>query len=148
MALIYYLTHVHLDYGTRELLPAECERIGIRKPLIVTDAGVRAAGVLQKVLDALPTSLRGPIYDRTPSNPTETAVREAAAMFIEHRCDGLIAVGGGSSLDCAKRRRHAPGPLRHLRPSRRRRQDHRPRGAADRCPPPRHPAARWHAARS
>jgi alcohol dehydrogenase class IV len=112
--LIYYLTHVHLDYGTRELLPAECERIGIKKPLIVTDAGVRAAGVLQKVLDALPASLHGPIYDRTPSNPTEAAVREAAAMYREHGCDGLIAVGGGSSLDCAKGVAIAathPGPL-------------------------------------
>ena len=106
MALIYYLTHVHLDYGTRELLPAECERIGIKRPLIVTDAGVRAAGVLQKVLDALPASTQGsggfPVFDRTPSNPTEAAVREAAAIYREHGCDGLIAVGGGSSLDCAK----------------------------------------------
>ncbi|MBC8056099.1 MAG: iron-containing alcohol dehydrogenase [Rhizobiales bacterium] len=118
MALIYYLTHVHLEFGARKLLPDECERIGIKKPLIVTDAGVRAAGVLQKVLDALPTALQGPggfvIYDRTPSNPTEAAVREAAAMFVEHGCDGLIAVGGGSSLDCAKGVAIAathPGPL-------------------------------------
>jgi 4-hydroxybutyrate dehydrogenase len=114
MALIYYLTHIHLEYGARSLLAAECERVGIKKPLIVTDAGVRAAGVLQKVLDALPPSLQGPIYDRTPSNPTEAAVREAAAMFNEHGCDGLIAVGGGSSLDCAKGVAIAathPGPL-------------------------------------
>ncbi|MEP7099531.1 MAG: iron-containing alcohol dehydrogenase [Burkholderiales bacterium] len=118
MALIYYLTHVHLEFGARKLLAAECERIGIKKPLIVTDAGVRAAGVLQKVLDALPPSLQGPggfvVYDRTPSNPTEAAVREAAAMFNEHHCDGLIAVGGGSSLDCAKGVAIAathPGPL-------------------------------------
>ena len=114
MSLIYYLTHIHLDFGTRSLLASECERIGIKKPLIVTDAGVRAAGVLQKVLDALPVSLQGPVYDRTPSNPTEAAVREAAAMFNEHGCDGLIAVGGGSSLDCAKGVAIAathPGPL-------------------------------------
>ncbi|CAN5178275.1 iron-containing alcohol dehydrogenase [soil metagenome] len=114
MALIYYLTHVHLDFGSRSLLASECERVGIKKPLIVTDAGVRAAGVLQKVLDALPASLQGVIYDRTPSNPTEAAVREAAAMFVEHGCDGLIAVGGGSSLDCAKGVAIAathPGPL-------------------------------------
>ena len=118
MALIYYLTHVHLEFGARQLLGAECERIGIKKPLIVTDAGVRAAGVLQKVLDALPASLRGAsgfvVYDRTPSNPTEAAVREAAALFVENRCDGLIAVGGGSSLDCAKGVAIAathPGPL-------------------------------------
>ena len=114
MALIYYLTQIHLEFGARSLLAAECERIGIGKPLIVTDAGVRAAGVLQKVLDALPAALQGPVYDGTPSNPTEAAVREAAAMYREHGCDGLIAVGGGSSLDCAKGVAIAathPGPL-------------------------------------
>ena len=114
MALIYYLTHVNLGFGARELLSAECERVGITKPLIVTDAGVRAAGVLQQVLDALPASLQGPIYDGTPSNPTEAAVREAAALYREAGCDGLIAVGGGSSLDCAKGVAIAathPGPL-------------------------------------
>jgi 4-hydroxybutyrate dehydrogenase len=114
MSLIYYLTQVHLDFGSRAMLPAECERIGIKKPLIVTDAGVRAAGVLQKVLDALPAALQVPVYDRTPSNPTEAAVREAAALYRERGCDGLIAVGGGSSLDCAKGVAIAathPGPL-------------------------------------
>ena len=114
MALIYYLTHVHIEFGARSLLAAECERVGIRKPLVVTDAGVRAAGVLQKVQGALPASLQGPVYDRTPSNPTEAAVREAVAMFHAHGCDGLIAVGGGSSLDCAKGVAIAathPGPL-------------------------------------
>ncbi len=114
MALIYYLTHIHLAHGARALLGAECARVGIAKPLIVTDAGVRAAGVLQQVLDALPPALRGPIYDTTPSNPTEAAVRDAATMFRAHGCDGLIAVGGGSSLDCAKGVAIAathPGPL-------------------------------------
>jgi alcohol dehydrogenase class IV len=114
MALIYYLTHVHLEFGARSLLASECERVGIRKPLIVTDAGVVAAGVLQKVLDALPASLHGPVYDRTPSNPTEAAVREAAQLYVQRGCDGLIAVGGGSSLDCAKGVAIAathPGPL-------------------------------------
>ena len=103
MALLYYLTHVHLDFGVRELLGSECARVGISRPLIVTDAGVRAAGVLQTVLDAMPSSFRSsPVYDGTPSNPTEAAVREAAAMYRAQGCDGLIAVGGGSSLDCAK----------------------------------------------
>jgi 4-hydroxybutyrate dehydrogenase len=114
MALLYYLTHVHLEFGARSLLAAECERVGIKKPLIVTDAGVRTAGVLQKVLDALPVSLHGPVYDRTPSNPTEAAVREAAAIYRARGCDGLIAVGGGSSIDCAKGVAIAathPGPL-------------------------------------
>src|SRR3982751_2033002 len=53
MAFIYYLTQIQLDSGALQLLPAECERIGIRKPLVVTDAGVRAAGVLDQALAAL-----------------------------------------------------------------------------------------------
>jgi hypothetical protein len=115
MALIKYLTDIQIDAGARALLPAECERTGIAKPLIVTDAGVRAAGVLQQVLDALPPAMRGAVYDGTPPNPTEAAVREAVALFDRHGCDGLIAVGGGSAIDCAKgaaiAARH-PGPLK------------------------------------
>ena len=102
MALIQYLTQIHIEHGARKLLAGECERIGIKKPLIVTDAGVRAAGVLQQVLDALPADMRGAVYDGTPPNPNEQAVREAVALFNRHGCDGLIAVGGGSSIDCAK----------------------------------------------
>ncbi len=102
MALIQYLTQIHIEANARRLLAGECQRVGIGKPLIVTDAGVRAAGVLQQVLDALPAALRGAVYDGTPSNPTEAAVREAVALFRQHGCDGLIAVGGGSSIDCAK----------------------------------------------
>jgi alcohol dehydrogenase class IV len=115
MALINYLTQINIEFGARKLLAAECERIGIKKPLIVTDAGVRAAGVLTMLLDALPADMRGAVYDGTPPNPNEAAVRAATAVFEAHRCDGLIAVGGGSSIDCAKgtaiAARH-PGPLK------------------------------------
>ncbi|MEK9950946.1 MAG: iron-containing alcohol dehydrogenase [Curvibacter sp.] len=101
MALIYYVTQVQFDFGAIRLLPAECERHGITRPLIVTDAGVRAAGLLQKALDALP-GLPVAVFDQTPSNPTEGAVRAAAGIYQAQRCDGLIAVGGGSAIDCAK----------------------------------------------
>ena len=114
MALIQYLTQIHIDFGARQVLAAECERVGITRPLIVTDAGVRAAGVLAMLQQALPAALQGPVYDGTPSNPTEAAVRAATRMFADGGCDGLIAVGGGSSIDCAKgvaiAARHA-GPL-------------------------------------
>ena len=102
MALIQYLTQIHIDFGARQVLAAECERVGITRPLIVTDAGVRAAGVLAMLQQALPAALQGPVYDGTPSNPTEAAVRAATRMFADGGCDGLIAVGGGSSIDCAK----------------------------------------------
>src|SRR3954468_9227634 len=101
MAFINYVTQIQFDFGAIALLKAECERVGITRPLVVTDAGVKAAGVLQKALDALP-GLPVAIFDQTPSNPTEAAVRAAVAVYKANRCDGLIAVGGGSGIDCAK----------------------------------------------
>lgn len=101
MALIYYLTQIQFDYGSIALLKSECARVGITRPLVVTDAGVKAAGVLQKALDALP-GLPVTVFDQTPSNPTEAAVMAAAALYKASGCDGLIAVGGGSAIDCAK----------------------------------------------
>ena len=101
MAFIYYITQVQFEFGAVKLLRQECERVGITRPLIVTDPGVKAAGVLQKALDALP-GMRVAVFDQTPSNPTEAAVRAAAAVYTLQGCDGLIAVGGGSAIDCAK----------------------------------------------
>jgi 4-hydroxybutyrate dehydrogenase len=63
--------------------------------------GVKAAGVLQKALDALP-GMPYAVFDQTPSNPTEAAVRAATEIYKAQGCDGLIAVGGGSAIDCAK----------------------------------------------
>ncbi|MFD1709178.1 iron-containing alcohol dehydrogenase [Ottowia sp. GY511] len=114
MALIQYLTQIEFDYGAVAQLPAHCARVGITRPLIVTDAGVRAAGVLQPVLDAL-GDLPCAVFDQTPSNPTEAAVRAATALYQQQKCDGLIAVGGGSAIDCAKGVAIAathPGPLK------------------------------------
>src|SRR5215208_8187790 len=101
MAFIYYVTQIQFDYGAVQLLKQECQRVGITRPLVVTDAGVRAAGVLQKALDAL-SGMPVAVFDQTPSNPTEAAVRAAAEMYKANRCDGLVAVGGGSAIDCAK----------------------------------------------
>jgi 4-hydroxybutyrate dehydrogenase len=101
MAHIQYLTQIHLDPGVVQLLRGECERVGLHKPLIVTDAGVRAAGVLDKAIAAL-GDMPHAVFDGTPSNPTEAAVRAACRIFDAERCDGLIAVGGGSSIDLAK----------------------------------------------
>ena len=101
MSFINYVTQIQIDFGAINLLKAECERVGISRPLIVTDAGVKAVGILDKALAALP-GLQVSVFDQTPSNPTEAAVRAAAAAYKQHHCDGLIALGGGSSIDCAK----------------------------------------------
>jgi 4-hydroxybutyrate dehydrogenase len=101
MAFIYYVTQIQFDFGAVNLLKQECERVGITRPLVVTDPGVKAAGVLQPALDALP-GMPIAVFDQTPSNPTEAAVRAAVEVYRTNRCDGLIAVGGGSAIDCAK----------------------------------------------
>lgn len=115
MAFINYVTQIQFDFGAIQLLRQECERVGISKPLIVTDPGVKAAGILQKAVDAL-GGMPHAIFDQTPSNPTEAAVRAAAEIYKAQRCDGLIAVGGGSAIDCAKGVAIAAtheGPLSH-----------------------------------
>jgi 4-hydroxybutyrate dehydrogenase len=113
MALINYITQVQLDHGALSLLPQELERAGIAKPLVVTDAGVRAAGLLDRAVAALGGRAHA-VFDATPSNPTERAVRAAADVYRSEGCDGLVAIGGGSSIDLAKGVAIAathPGPL-------------------------------------
>ncbi len=102
MALIQYLTHIQFDFGAVRLLQAECDRIGIKRPLVVTDQGVRAIGLVDAVISNLKQREPAIIFDETPPNPNERAVQKAAAMYIENDCDGVIAIGGGSSIDLAK----------------------------------------------
>ncbi len=101
MALIQYLTQIQFEQGALRLLRSECERLGLRKPLVVSDAGVQAAGILARALEAL-APLPCAVFTDTPPNPTEAAVRAAVALYRQQGCDGLVAVGGGSAIDCAK----------------------------------------------
>ncbi len=115
MALIHYITQIQIEFGAVRLLAQECARAGITRPLVVTDPGVKAAGVLQPALNAL-VGLPVAVFDQTPANPTEAAVRAAVEIYRVHSCDGLIAVGGGSAIDCAKGIAIAAthdGPLTH-----------------------------------
>ncbi|MCQ4280442.1 iron-containing alcohol dehydrogenase [Pseudomonas stutzeri] len=102
MALINYITQVQFAFGAIELVQQECERIGIRRPLVVTDAGVRATGIVDRVIAKLADPAALEVYDQTPPNPNEAAVRQAAELYRAGGFDGIIAVGGGSSIDLAK----------------------------------------------
>lgn len=76
---------------------------GVKRALIVTGPNVRKHGLTDPVLTALEANGIGyEIYDRTPANPTIYAIEEAFALYRERACDALIAVGGGSPIDCAK----------------------------------------------
>ena len=85
MAFIYYVTQIQFEFGAIKLLRQECERVGISRPLIVTDPGVKAAGILQKALDALP-GLSVAVFDRRlptrpkrPCAPQPSCTKPAAA---------------------------------------------------------------------
>lgn len=102
MASINYITQINFGYGVLDSLQAECRRLGIERPLIITDAGVRQAGIIDNVLAQLDAQTPAKVFDQTPPNPDEKTVRSAVRAFHEGAHDGLIAVGGGSSIDLAK----------------------------------------------
>ena len=102
MATLTYLTTTHFDFGSIQNLNTELGKAGITRVFIATDAGVRAAGLVDKVTDALEDDLPISIFDETPGNPTEAAVMKAFEQYTADGCDGVLAIGGGSAMDLGK----------------------------------------------
>lgn len=103
MSLITYVTRVHFADGVvDEALAAELDDLGIRRPLIVTDRGVAKAGLLDRLEDAMPASATPLLFGESPPWPSETAATAIAELYHEQHCDGLIALGGGTTIDLAK----------------------------------------------
>ncbi|MFB6184940.1 MAG: iron-containing alcohol dehydrogenase family protein [Haloarculaceae archaeon] len=76
---------------------------GVDRALVVTDEGVRSAGVLDPVLDAIEDAGGDyTVFDGVVPDPTDTVVHEAARQYDEVDADGLVGIGGGSSIDTAK----------------------------------------------
>jgi len=102
MATLTYLTTTHFDFGSIQNLNTELGKAGITRVFIATDAGVRAAGLVDKVTDARENDLPISIFDETPGNPTEAAVTKAFEQYTADGCDGVLAIGGGSAMDLGK----------------------------------------------
>jgi len=100
MTRIAYLTSIDFGPGTLASLAAATRDLAIRRPLLVADGGVLAAGLVAKATADLPAGT--PLFLDTPPNPTEAAVRAALAMYRAEDCDGIVALGGGSPIDLAK----------------------------------------------
>jgi choline dehydrogenase len=73
--------------------------LGVTRPLLVTDPGVAAAGLTERALEHLNGAV---VFDRVRPNPDIALIDEGAALYAESGCDGLVGLGGGSSLDTAK----------------------------------------------
>src|SRR2546423_3832393 len=89
--------------GAIQELGSEATQLGMRRPLLVTDGGVKAAGLLDTALESLRRSDVEPVvFDRVRANPGVELVDAGAAEYRAQGCDGLVAIGGGSSMDTAK----------------------------------------------
>jgi alcohol dehydrogenase class IV len=91
-----------IDFGPGELqgLPAAMAELGISRPLFISDRGLAASGLADKVQALMPEVTAA--YLDTPSNPTEAAVFDALEVYRGNSCDGVVALGGGSPIDLAK----------------------------------------------
>ena len=99
--LINYITRVQFGYGALATLTDELPLAGIRRALVVTDKPIAALGMVDRVRALVGDKVAG-VFDETPGNPNEVAVRAATDLFRSTGADGLIAIGGGSALDLAK----------------------------------------------
>lgn len=86
-----------------EAVPGVLKRQGCARVLLVTGPNVTRRGLTRPLLDALKEAgIHCAVYDKTPPNPTVSAVEEGAALYRAQGCQAILGFGGGSNLDCAK----------------------------------------------
>ncbi|HET9594009.1 MAG TPA: iron-containing alcohol dehydrogenase [Anaeromyxobacteraceae bacterium] len=96
-------TRIVFGEGALREVPNHLARLGVKKPLVVTDAGVVASGLLGRLVATLDAE-RVPfaVFDAVEPNPTGATVENGLSAWREHGCDGIVGLGGGSALDAAK----------------------------------------------
>lgn len=100
----YFLPpRIECGEGAIEDLAAHVKHLGGRKPLVVSDAGVRRAGILAKAIAPLEdANIPSTDYTEIEPNPTDISTEKGAALWKSTGCDVIIAIGGGSVMDAAK----------------------------------------------
>ncbi len=89
--------------GAIKTLPDEVRDLGLKRPLIVTDPGIVKAGILEQATNPLKAAnVDYAVFDKVAPNPPTELVDEGAALYAAEGCDGIIGLGGGSSMDTAK----------------------------------------------
>lgn len=96
-------SRIEFGEGVSGTVGDEAAGLGGTRALIVTDKGVRAAGLIDPLVEALTDAgLTAVVFDDVAGNPRDTNVTEGASLASDEGCDVLVAVGGGSPIDCAK----------------------------------------------
>lgn len=89
--------------GSRHLTGQYCKKFHVKKPVIVTDKGVIAAGWTRQVEESLALeNLDYVVFSDVSPNPRSVEVMKGAGIYDREQCDAIVAVGGGSPMDCAK----------------------------------------------
>ena len=89
--------------GSVKKLPAVIKAKGVTTVLVVTDKGLMGLHLLDGLFDALKAEgINYTVYDGVQPNPTIYNIEDALAMYKAANCDGIVAFGGGSPMDCAK----------------------------------------------
>ena len=102
MTQLNFINKPIFDHGALKQTSEVLRSIGIKKPLICTDKGIVEIGMLDNLRSLLSNEFTPTIFDQTPANPTEEAVNIAVQLFKTEDCDGIIGLGGGSSIDLGK----------------------------------------------
>jgi alcohol dehydrogenase class IV len=98
-----YPTNVKVGAGRVKELAGLCRTLGMQSPLLITDPGISALPMLQRVVDDVKTSgLQCGLFSAIKANPTGENVQNGVDYYKSHQHDGVIAFGGGSALDAAK----------------------------------------------
>jgi len=98
-----YPTAVRFGIGRIAELPAVCKELGMKRPLLVTDPGLRKLPMLQAAVAALKSAgLGDALFSDIQANPVGRNVDDGVAFYRNSKCDGVIAFGGGSALDVGK----------------------------------------------
>jgi 4-hydroxybutyrate dehydrogenase len=100
MDIITYLTTINFGAGALSSLPDTLRDLGVSRPLVISDHGIKAAGLLDTPGTQFLSS--APVFLDVPTNPTESAVMAALEVYRANGCDGVVALGGGSPIDLAK----------------------------------------------
>ena len=96
-------TSLHYGKGAIAELGVQLSSLSVTRVLLISDPGLVAAGTVDVVRKAIEAAgLEVETYAETQPNPTTTNVHEAAALYDTTGCDGIVGLGGGSSMDCAK----------------------------------------------
>jgi alcohol dehydrogenase class IV len=96
------IPRIALGWGAYQTIGDECKALGMKKALIVT-SGLKGTGIIEEIKGVInQAGVATDIFDKVTSNPKDHEIMAAYKTFKEGQCDGVVAVGGGSSMDTGK----------------------------------------------